>query len=292
VTSDPPIGAFVGAATFDLHYLLAEPRPPNSKGPAERFGLYAGGPAANAAVTFAHLGGRAFLFAEIGAHPLGRAIAADLEDCGVAVTDLTPSSAAFPMVSSVITTGATGDRMSVSSHYPDTGTATALPGPLPDGTAVLLVDGFLQRAGKAAAREARGRGIPVVLDAGSWKPGMADLLPLVDAAVCSADFHPPGAAAGMGVLDAVAGYGVPRIAVTRGAEPILYRDGPDGGEIPVPRVPVVDTLGAGDVFHGAFCFHLAAGAEFPAALAGAARVASHSCRSFGTRAWMEDRPGT
>jgi sugar/nucleoside kinase (ribokinase family) len=292
VTADRPIGVFVGAATLDLHYLLAEGRGPNTKGPAERFGLYAGGPAANAAVTFAHLGGHAVLFSEIGSHPLGRAVAADLDRCGVTVTDLAPSSAAVPMVSSVITTAGTGDRMSVSSHYPDAGTAEGMPGPLPDGAAVLLVDGFLQRAGKAAAREARDERIPVVLDAGSWKPGTADLLPFVDVAVCSADFHPPGTLTTAEVLDAVTGYGVRRIAVTRGVEPIPYRDGPHAGEVAVPQVPVVDTLGAGDVFHGAFCFHLAAGAEFRDALAGAALVASHSCRSFGTRAWMEDRPGT
>ena len=143
---------------------------------------------------------------------------------------------------------------------------------------------------KAAAREARETGIPVVLDAGSWKSGMPALLPLVDTAVCSADFHPPGTTTLTDVLDAVAGVGVRRGAMTRGARPIPYRDGPEQGEVPVPQVPVVDTLGAGDVFHGAFCFHLAAGAGFRDALAGAARVASHSCRSFGTREWMEDLP--
>lgn len=284
-----PVGVFVGAATLDLHYLLAETRPPNSKGPAERFGLYAGGPAANAAATFARLGGRAVLFSEIGGHPLGRAIVADLEACGVAVHDLAPGSAAIPMVSSVITTAGTGDRMSVSSHYPDAGSAD-LSQPLPDGASVLLVDGFLQRAGTAAARQAREQETPVVLDAGSWKPGLPNLLPFIDFAVCSADFHPPGTADPAEVFDAVAEYGVGRIAVTRGAAPITYRDGPEHGEVPVPQVPVVDTLGAGDVFHGAFCFHLAAGAGFRDALAGAARVAAHSCRSFGTRAWMEDPP--
>jgi sugar/nucleoside kinase (ribokinase family) len=285
-----PVGAFVGAATLDLHYLLAERRGPNSKGPAARFGLYAGGPAANAAVTFAHLGGRATLFTEIGGHPLGRAISADLEGCGVSVIDMTPSSPAIPMVSSVITAADTGDRMSVSSHYPDAGTAGGLPEPLPGGTTVLLVDGFLHGAGTAAAREARRRAIPIVLDAGSWKPGTPDLLPLVDYAICSADFHPPGTDSPAGALDAVAGYGVRRIAVTRGAAPILYRDGEERGGVPVPVVPVVDTLGAGDVFHGAFGFHLASGAGFREALAAAAGVASHSCRSFGTRAWMEERP--
>ena len=42
-----------------------------------------------------------------------------------------------------------------------------------------------------AATVARLAGIPVLLDGGSWKPGLERLIPLVDAAVLSADFAPP-----------------------------------------------------------------------------------------------------
>ena len=44
----------------------------------------------------------------------------------------------------------------------------------------------------AGARKAKSEGVPVVLDSGSWKAGMADLLRHVDIVVCSADYHPPG----------------------------------------------------------------------------------------------------
>jgi len=48
-----------------------------------------------------------------------------------------------------------------------------------------------------------------------------------------------------------------------------------------------DTSGAGDIFHGAFCFYACEpGATFQDALAKAAVVASESCRHIGTRAWM------
>jgi sugar/nucleoside kinase (ribokinase family) len=284
-----PTGVFVGAATLDLHYLVPEDRTRDSKGPALRFGSYAGGPAANAAVTFAHLGGTARLCAEIGEHPLGGIIAAELAARGVELVDLAAGSEALPMVSSVLSFEGSGDRMAVSSHYADSGVAESLPGPLPAGTSVLLVDGFLRMPCLDAASRAAAQGITVVLDGGSWKPGMRELLPLVDIAVCSADFHPPETATHDETLDYLQQQGIRRAAVTRGREPILYRDGTGTGEVAVEDVRVVDTLGAGDVLHGAFCRFLAGGLPFAEALTEAAQVATTSCRSFGTRAWIDSR---
>ncbi len=285
-----PAGVFVGAATLDLHYLVPEGRTPDSKGPALRFGIYAGGPAANAAVTFAFLGGGARLYTEIGSHPLGRIITDELASRLVEVIDLTDRDE-LPMVSSIFSFDGSGDRMSVSSHYADAGTAAALPDPLPEGTAILMVDGFLRDPCLDAATRARSMGVPVVLDGGSWKPGMDDLLPLVDVAVCSADFFPPGITTSETVLDDLQERGIGRVAVSRGGDPLLYRDGSTGGELPVEPGPVVDTLGAGDVLHGALCRFLAGGLSFEMALARAAAVATRSCSGFGTRAWMEEPPG-
>ena len=280
-------GVFVGAATLDLHYLLPAARSRNSKGPATRFGMYAGGPAANAAVTFAHLGGTARLYAEVGSHHLGWTIAAELASRRVELIDMTPGSQDPPMLSSVFSFDGIGDRMAVSSRYPHEGVAETLPGSLPEGTAVVMVDGFLRGPCRDAVSQAARTGATVVLDGGSWKPGMEDLLALVDVAVCSADFHPPGTADHEAALDYLQDRGIARVAVTRGEAPVLYRDGADHGEIPVDDVPVADTLGAGDVLHGAFCWHLASRRPFVAALTEAAAVATRSCRSFGTRAWME-----
>jgi sugar/nucleoside kinase (ribokinase family) len=58
--------------------------------------------------------------------------------------------------------------------------------------------------------------------------------------------------------------------------------------IDVPTVQAVDTLGAGDIFHGAFC-HYILRENFPTALKQAAHIASFSCQFFGTRRWMHSR---
>ncbi len=192
------------------------------------------------------------------------------------------------MVSSILSFDESGERMSVSSYYADTGVADSLPGPLPEGAAVLLLDGFLRGPCLEAASRAKERGIPVVLDGGSWKQGMEDLLPMVDVAVCSAAFFPPRTGTHEEVLDDLQERGIDRVAVTRGGEPILYRDGADTGTVAAGSGPVVDTLGAGDVLHGALCWYLAQGRPFADALAEASVVATRSCLSFGTRAWMED----
>jgi len=56
----------------------------------------------------------------------------------------------------------------------------------------------------------------------------------------------------------------------------------EDGDLSAP----VDTLGAGDIFHGAFC-HFILQESWEDALGKAAEVASHSCRYFGTREWMK-----
>jgi sugar/nucleoside kinase (ribokinase family) len=49
----------------------------------------------------------------------------------------------------------------------------------------------------------------------------------------------------------------------------------------------VDTLGAGDIFHGSFCHYLLEHNDFLLSLERAGEVASLSCASLGTRAWIE-----
>jgi sugar/nucleoside kinase (ribokinase family) len=109
----------------------------------------------------------------------------------------------------------------------------------------------------------------------------------LDYAICSANFHPPGTTNPDAVFDFLADFGIPYSAITQGSEPILYRDHGQSGAIPVPPIQSVDTLGAGDFFHGAFC-HFILQMTFPEALGQAAAVAARSCQSFGSRSWLRE----
>ena len=68
--------------------------------------------------------------------------------------------------------------------------------------------------------------------------------------------------------------GVPHIAITRGAKPIVGYERGRRFEIEIAKIEAVDTTGAGDVLHGAFCYHFAKTGEFETALRLAAEIAT------------------
>jgi sugar/nucleoside kinase (ribokinase family) len=76
------------------------------------------------------------------------------------------------------------------------------------------------------------------------------------------------------------------VAITQGPGPIRWSEGDASGELLPPQAQAIDTLGAGDIFHGAFCHAFAGGQDFRASLEAAAAVASRSTESWGPRGWM------
>ncbi len=249
----PAAGAFTGLSTLDIVYRVVAPPGRDEKVQATGQDLAAGGPAANAAVTFAALGGAATLVTVLGRHVLARHAAAELASRGVTVIDAAPDRAEPPAVSSVCVVEATGERsvVSVNAGGADPEVPTGLAAVVA-GAPVLLLDGQHPRLALAAAAAARAAGRLVVLDAGSWKPALPSLLPYVDVAACSAAFQLPGT--GSAVESAAAlreRYGVPAVAVTAGPHPVRWWYAGTTGAAPVPAVLARDTLGAGDAFHGA-----------------------------------------
>jgi sugar/nucleoside kinase (ribokinase family) len=291
-----PAALFAGLCTFDLIQAVTRMPGPNEKMTAARQLTAAGGPAANASVTFAFLGGHATLLTGVGRHPLAAGMRADLRRAGVRLIDAAETDDSPPAVSSILVTEGTGDRCVVSRNA----AGHALDPPpdlaaLVDEAQAVLIDGHHPALAVAAAHAARERRRLCILDGGSWKPVTAELLPYVDIAVCSADFRPPGrpVKSASDTLDYLLDSGVPWAAITDGPRPVRWASRARGiqPDIPVPVTEVADTLGAGDVFHGAFTHAIAARAvpsenELATALQFAATVAAYSCQSFGTRAWM------
>jgi sugar/nucleoside kinase (ribokinase family) len=279
-----PSALFVGLMTLDVIHAVDAALAPNEKAPALRQDIAAGGPAANAAVTFAALGGTATLLTAAGGHPLARAAAGELLERDVAIVDATPAAVLPPAVSLIRVVESTGER-SVSSVN-----AAGVDAPPParldrlvSGSDIVLVDGHHPELATAAVASARAAGVPVVLDGGSWKPILERLLPDIDMAICSADFIAPD---GLSTVDSVLGYGVASVAVTHGAASIVWATREDSGLLPVPHVPVRDTSGAGDAFHGAAVYALAGAADWPSALRFATRIAGVRVQYPGPREWL------
>jgi len=294
----PSVVLTCGLATLDVVQTVDHVPAPDEKLVATDLVVAAGGPAANAAVTCSALGIPARLLTRIGHGPLASVVAADLRGAGVDVVDVGGPNLS-PPVSTVLVTCGTGERAVVSVNATASGarqldgSGTDRPAGLLDGVAVVLVDGHHLDLALACARAARERGIPVVLDGGSWKPGLEALLPLVDVAVLSADFAVPGAG---DPLAAVRRAGPRVVAQSHGPGPIRVLTYEGITTVEVPAVEVVDTLGAGDVLHGALVAWLASAlgpgratvAEVRVGLAWAAGVASASCAAAGSRGWADD----
>jgi sugar/nucleoside kinase (ribokinase family) len=295
---------FVGLCRVDMIQILhGAPRPQGNEVGVTQV-LAAGGPATNAAVTFAFLGGQATLLTGVGRHSSADTIRADLQRAGVRLIDAAEADDSPPVLSYLRFTQGTGDpEHSVSTTVNASGPRLSPPPSLQalaDESQAVLVDSHHPDLAEAAARAARERGRPCLLDGRTWKQVTPHLLPFADIAVCSANSRPrdrrrrvPKDTLGY-LLDSGASWA----AITDGPRPIRWASRAHGiqPDIPVSEIAVADTLGAGDVFHGALTYAIAAQPSvdddsFGTAVQFAAEVAAYSCQTFGTRAWMNSWPG-
>lgn len=278
---------FTGLSTIDIVYEVDGFPAANTKVAARSQSVFAGGPATNAAIACAHLGSRAALVTVVGRNALASVIRDELDRYSVQLVDLNPDFEDAPVISAV-TVDKVGNRNVVS--------ANAMRVPVPAAHVdrelcrqahAVLVDGHYIEACQAWAAAARACGTPVVFDGGSWKDGTEELLQYVHTAICSADFKPPGCASTSDVFQFLKGRGVVNIAISNGSAPIQILSAQSSASVHVPQVEVVDTMGAGDILHGAYC-HLASRERgFVDALTEAAKIASESCRYAGAREWMK-----
>lgn len=276
-----------GLATVDVVQTVERMPGANEKVVALGTRVEAGGPALNAAITAALHGMPSRLATAVGRWPLAEVVRGDCATHGVELVDLAADGFEVP-VSSVLVTAETGERAVVSRNAVGVSTWAALDiDAVLRGVTAVLVDGHHLPVAVAVATAARERGIPVLADAGSWKPGLETLLGHVDVLVASADFRVPSHSGRPDLTDLLA-LGPAWVARSAGADPVRWLDA-DGssGSVPVPQVEVIDTVGAGDVLHGALLAELARHglADLPGTLSRAVAVAARSVGASGARGW-------
>lgn len=249
--------------------------------------MQGGGPAATGAATAARLGAEVAFVGLLGDDPYGEVARESLAELGVDVTALTIAPGALSPTSFVIVHRPTGRRSIVSSR----GNLPALTGDdvnpaVLEGADVLLIDGHAPEAQRALAEAARARGTQVLLDAGSRREGMDALIAVSDVVVASERFSADFAGSPDRTLDGLLEAGPKWAVVTLGADGAVGR-GPGGPQIiDGIEVEVVDTTGAGDVYHGAFAVALAEGKDLAECMHFAGAAASLSCRALGGRAGL------
>ncbi len=279
-----------GVAVIDFVFLLDEIPQPAHKYRARDAMIVGGGCAANAAVAVSRLGGKAVLAARLGDDRIGDMILSGLEDDNVDCSLVRRFEGKRSSYSSV-TIDADGERTIV--NYRDTsmdfGGEWLAQTDLPHFDAA-LADTRWPKGARVTMEAARRRGVPGVIDGEAPVREAEDALPIASHIAFSVqglrDFC-GGDDLEAGLRQAARETGA-WVCVTQGEHGVRWLDGDTLRHVPGFPVEAVDTLGAGDVWHGAFALMLGRGVPEPEAIRYANAASAIKCTQFGGRAGIPD----
>ncbi len=274
-----------GVAVVDFVFKVDEMPDRSEKYRALDASVVGGGCAASAAVAVARLGGRARLSSRIGTDRIGDIIRADLEADGVDCTLVRSFEDVRSPYASVLI-DRDGERQIVSFRDPNLpDEAGWLKASIGKDFDVALADTRWPGGGLAVLSAARSQSKPGVIDAESPVQGAMEALMAASHIAFSAqglrDFSGHDRLV-EGLREASARTSA-WVCFTDGPRGVTYLDGSEVRTILPPSVDVVDTLGAGDAWHGAFALALGEGKSEPDAIVFANVVASIKCTRFGGR---------
>lgn len=245
-----------------------------------------GGQIATAVLTCARLGLRTAFAGSVGDDEAGRAILAPLRAEGVDVSAVVVREGVRSQGAMILVDETSGERTvlwhrarELALRPSDLDEATLA------GAGVVLLDAGDPQLATWVADRARVHGRPVVLDADTPSPEATALLGRVAFPIVPESFAcaTHGTADPEEALRAMAKAGAHFPVVTRGVQGALAWHEGRVLEVPAFAVPVRDTTGAGDVFHGAFAWGLLRGLGGEALLRVANAAASMNCRSPGAQ---------
>jgi len=279
----------VGLGLCALDYSFAVERYPrlDDKIDAVSFSRQGGGPVPTALCTLSKFGIKTAFMGKCGADHDGSAIRDELRRFGVDTRKLILDLDSRTPRAFIIVDKESGkrtvilDRSASSALSPDELDASFI-----RKANYLLIDGREPDASAAAAAIVKKAGGEVIIDAGSPRRNIGDLLALVDHLVASNRFSldftqevDPGKAALK-----LAHMGFKSVVITSGHRGCVGAT-PDGElyQQEAFNVDVVDTTGAGDVFHGAYIYGLIQGWELSQILKFASATAALKCTRLGGR---------
>lgn len=275
-------GLFIGLCCLDVLQYLSNDVLINKKQKTNNTIIDVGGPATNAAITYSLLGGKAKLITSIGNSEIGNFIKAELNKYDIEVIDINESIECAANIASIIVNTNTGERTVVSGQPISN---TKFNGNDVDVEEILTNSLFcfsdcnLAETSLKFLKIAKEKDICTILDVGSWKDRMEEFLDSGKIIIASNDAKTLD---GKDIIEILENDNK-LLAITNGARGIKYFDG-EVGVLPVDDVDAVDTLGAGDIYHGAFCYMYSfVQKSFVKALEESAIVAASSVKYFGTR---------
>jgi sulfofructose kinase len=277
----------VGLNATDTMILIPHFPSYGGKVPFIREVLSPGGQVASAIVCCASLGLRAKYIGTIGDDERGRIQMESLRSTGVNLDDVQLRRGCANQSAYILIDQTTGER-TVFWSRPDCLTLSEdeIAEDQITCAGLLHIDGHDTPAVAHAARIARRNSIPVTVDVDTIYKGFEHVLPNVDYLITSSEF--PERWTGnsdplLALKTMQETYGMRVAAMTLGAHGALARV--DGGFLYSPAFVVncVDTTGAGDVFHGAFCYAQVKGLPLGEALEFSNAMAALNCTALGAR---------
>lgn len=280
----------VGITVLDRIWYLTDLPKEGGKYVANNYKEVGGGPAATAAVAAAKLGAKVDFIGRVGDDDTGNRLLAELESLGVN-TRYTRIVKGARSSQSAVLVDAGGERIIANYPSPD------LPADADwlrdidfSQWDVVLADVRWHDGAKQAFTLAREQGVTTVLDADITPQDISELVALSDHAAFSA----PGLLRLTNIPEPVNALKKAQtltnghVYVTQGKEGCYWLEKGDLCHQPAFAVEVVDTTGAGDVFHGALAVNLAQQARVEEAVQFASAVAALKCTRPGGRAGIPD----
>jgi len=279
----------IGLGYSAVDYLGVVPHMPemDTKLEIECFTRQGGGVTATAMVAAARLGAATAFVGAVGDDDLGDFTVRELDREGVDTSQVVRVPGASSQFSFIMVHKSTGKRtiLWTRSNVPPLDPA-ALDRDFIASCKVLHIDRHEVGAAIQAAHWAHEAGAIVVMDAGTYAPEVDDLLPHADVLITSHAFATdltgePDPAQSVRAL--LMGRRIAGVTCGDKGSWFATRDG-DEFRVPAFEVDVVDTTGAGDVFHGAFSFGLARRWNARQCARFASAVAALKCTKLGGRA--------
>ncbi|POP43781.1 ribokinase [Superficieibacter electus] len=280
----------VGITVLDRIWYLNDLPKEGGKYVANNYTEVGGGPAATAAVAAAKLGAKVDFIGRVGDDDTGKRLLAELESLGVNTRYTRIYNGARSSQSAVLV-DAGGERIIANYPSPDLPADASWLAEIDFSQwDAVLADVRWHEGAKAAFTLARQQGIPAILDADITPQDITELVALSDHAAFSA----PGLRRLTGSEDISVSLKKAQmltnghVYVTQGAQGCYWLEKKELQHQPGFTVDVVDTTGAGDVFHGALAQAIAQKTDIGAAVRFASAVAALKCTRPGGRAGIPD----
>ncbi|MBI5056077.1 MAG: sugar kinase [Nitrospirae bacterium] len=282
--------AGLGQCSLDHLFIIDSFPAPDTKKEVLDWTISGGGPVATALVSLSRLGIDCSFCGMTGDDEAGKKISESIRSEGIDIKGLLTRPRSDSQAAFIAVEKGSG-RRTIFWKRPSAEPLKPheLPDDFLDNAGFLLIDGLMTEASIYAAQKAKEKNIPVMLDAGRMREGMIELAHLCDYVVGSEEFArefvtTPGSFDPEKAILKMKSFGAKAATITLGSKGSITIAGGEVFHTPAFKVTVVDTTGAGDVFHAGYIYGLLQEWNIKETVRFASAFAALKCRQLGGRA--------